>query len=156
MENEVINKPAPQVLAPANQAMLDALDDYPAPGDTSAQKAAPAGHLATPPWNPDARARQRMRIYGRASLNLPGGKALPGSIYDMTPGGVSVVLDWRVALHQSYTLHLNIYRNGKLHNLHLSALSIQETLLGSQGFKHGFQFGAHSDDISQALAEILA
>ena len=152
MENEVIDTPAPTSLAPGSSATLGAFGDCAA----SAPRAAPEGHLRAPPWNPDARAQQRVRVYGRASLNLPGGKALPGSIYDMTPGGVSVVLDWRVALHQSYTLHLNIYRNGKLHNLHLSALSIQETLLGSQGFKHGFQFGAHSDDISQALAEILA
>ena len=156
MENEVIDPPAPPALAPANKATLDALDDYPAPGNAPAQQPAPASHLTTPPWNPDARGQQRLRIYGRASLTLPDGKVLPGSIFDMSPHGVSVLLDCRVAMHQSYTLQLYLYRNGKLHILRLPAISIHETLLGCKGFKHGFQFGAHSDAINQALAEILA
>jgi hypothetical protein len=110
---------------------------------------------ATPP-NPDGRAQQRTRIYGRANLALPGGSLLTGTIYDMTHNGISVLLDCRLTLHKPYLLQINIYRNGKLHLLRLQAQCVHETLSGSQGFRHGFQFATHSEALRQALTDVLA
>ena len=118
--------------------------------------AKPATPVAKPQWGQDGRAQQRTRVYGRASLPLPSNGSVSGNVYDMTHGGISILLDRRLPMGQTYTLQLSIYRNGKLHRLSLPALCIHESLMGGQGFKHGFQFAAHSDTVRQALGEVLS
>jgi hypothetical protein len=103
----------------------------------------------------DERKQARARVHGRASLLLPGGGLLAGSVYDMTRHGISVLLDTRLAMQKAYTLQISIFQRGRLHNLSIQVLSIHESLVGQLGFKHGFQFVALTDDITRSIEDIL-
>ena len=151
MEEPVIDDPAPSDPTPPEP--LTPVPAVEAEPDSPAESSDP---LTARPWKPEARVQRRTRVYGRASLTLSGGVVRSGSVYDLTPQGISVVLDYRLAMGKAYTLDLNIYRNGRLHQLSLKVHSIHETLVGCLGFKHGFEFDASSDEISQILGEVLA
>ncbi len=94
-------------------------------------------------------------MYGRANLLLPGGVLLAGRVYDMTHHGISVLLDTRLAMKNTYTLQISIFQHGRLHNLSIQVQSIHESLAGQLGFKHGFQFVAPTDDITRSIEAIL-
>lgn len=129
------------------------------PSEADAEEDAPAvievSEVATQ-GRQNERGQERIRVYGRASLSFPDGVSVDGKIYDMTRTGISVVLDSRLAMKRAYALHINIFRNGRLHNLRIQALAIHESLVGKQGFKHGFQFVTLTDEFTRAIDDILA
>ena len=69
---------------------------------------------------------------------------------------MSVLLDSRLAISKAYALQVSIFHNGQLHQLSVQALAVHESLVGAQGFKHGFQFVEPTDAFKRAVDDILA
>ncbi|MEI8326313.1 MAG: PilZ domain-containing protein [Betaproteobacteria bacterium] len=108
-----------------------------------------------PTASADGRVIRRTRIFGRVSIIAADGVAQLGSIHDLAFGGIAVMAEARLMNGMHYTLHLNIFRNGRLHDLRLKARCIHATLVGGAGFRHGFEFESVSDAVRQALDEVL-
>lgn len=152
-ETELINDPS-EADAPAVIEVIEVIEV--APVSAPPKAIAPSDEGVAPQWRQNERGLERIRVYGRASLSLPNGVSVEGRIYDMTRTGISVVLDSRLAMKREYALHINIFRNGRLHNLRIQVLAIHESLVGKQGFKHGFQFVTPTDEFTRAIDDILA
>lgn len=65
-------------------------------------------------------------------------------------------LDIQLPRRQDYLLRLSVYRNGRVHKLDLNAQCVYATLVGTSGFRHGFQFAPLDEKSQDVLAQILA
>ncbi len=131
------------------QALPDAINVLP---EAVESVSAVANHA---PANADGRVIRRVRVFGRVSIIAAGGVAHPGRIHDLALTGIAVMVDARLVDGMRYTLHLNIFRNGRLHDIRLLARCVHATLVGGVGFRHGFQFESVGDAVRHALGEVL-
>jgi hypothetical protein len=149
-ENDVVPEPPGE----ADEQVPDDAGEV-AAVPTQSEGLVPSDGTSVPQRRLNERKQARTRVHGRASLLLPGGVLLDGRVYDMTRHGISVLLDTRLVMKNTYTLQISIFQHGQLHNLSIQVLSIHESLVGQLGFKHGFQFVALTDDITRSIEAIL-
>lgn len=104
----------------------------------------------------EQRGSARLKIHGVARVRLPRSHVLPGRVFDMSRGGVSVFLDVSLPHGVVVDLCLNIFRNGRAHDLQLQARSMYALLCSRDGFRNGFDF-VHLDPAAEAqLSDLLA
>jgi len=75
---------------------------------------------------------------------------------DISDVGVSIYLQVQLELHKEYQIQLSVYRNGKVHNVNARGLCLHSTLVGLQGFRHGFHLHLVGDNDQIELQEILS
>jgi hypothetical protein len=126
--------------------------DEPVNGD--ATKANPIGGPLPGAARRDERAAKRYSCSGRAKLS--GGSMTPmdGKMFDISRTGCCVMLENRVAMGASYTLGIAVFKAGKTHNFNVQARCVHATLVGNQGFKHGFEFERPNDDALKCIASL--
>ena len=104
----------------------------------------------------EQRGTARQKVHGSARVSLPNRQVLPGRVFDMSGGGVSIYLDVSLPHGRVVDLTLNIFRNGRAHILQMQARSMYALLCSRDGFRNGFDF-VHLDAATEAqLSDLLA
>lgn len=102
----------------------------------------------------DERAAKRFPCSGRAKVTASNAVAHDGKMFDISRTGGCIMLETRIAIGASYTLHIVVFKAGKTHNFSVQAKCMHATLVGDQGFKHGFEFERPSDLAMKSIAAL--
>ena len=82
------------------------------------------------------------------------GQAWEGRTFDISMSGVSVMLENRIVLKETYTLHIRVFKNGEGHDFTVAGRCVHASLVGDRGFKHGFEFASPSAAAQRAIAAL--
>ena len=104
----------------------------------------------------ESRFTSRVRAPGSAYIACAGTQAQSDRLYDISQAGISLFLDIQLPLQREYRLSLSVYRHGKVHMLEMRAHCVYATLVGVNGFRHGFNFSSMDEPDREALMQILA
>lgn len=102
----------------------------------------------------DERAAKRFPCSGRAKLTAGNGVIQDGKMFDISRTGGCIMLEARVAIGASYSVHVVVFKAGKTHDFTVQAKCVHATLVGTQGFKHGFEFERPSDLAMKSIAAL--
>jgi hypothetical protein len=122
--------------------------DEPGAGDAVPAKSGPGTARR------EERAAKRYPCSGRAKLSGGAMSPMDGKMFDISHSGCCVMIEDRVAIGATYTLAIAVFKAGKTHNFSVQARSVHATLVGTQGFKHGFEFVRPSDEALKCIASL--
>jgi hypothetical protein len=103
----------------------------------------------------EGRTSARIRTPGWANIESAGSVIRSDRLYDISQAGIALFLDIQLPRRQEYQLSLCVYHDGKVHWLDLGAQCVYSTLVGSSGFRHGFQFSPLDEKSQDVMAQIL-
>ncbi len=86
------------------------------------------------------RVKPRLQVSGSGQVRRPNQQILAGKLYDLSVTGASVFLDLQLPLKEICTLRLQIFRHGSSYTVEVQGQITNTMLVGSRGFRHGFQF----------------
>ena len=104
----------------------------------------------------ESRSTSRIRVPGWANIAYADFMVKSNRLYDISQAGISLFLDIQLPLRQEFQLHLSVYHAGQVHRLDVRARSAYSTLVGSSGFRHGFQFAGLDEQQQETLGHMLA
>lgn len=122
------------------------------------EQAATAQALAVasaPKANVEARTATRKKLGGRVRLTFDVGTPTEAKMIDMSVTGVCLLVEQMVHAKTPCTLACNIFHNGKAYVFSLRAIAVYSVLASGQGFKVGFQFGAHDASTAAQLGALM-
>ena len=102
----------------------------------------------------DERAAKRFPCSGRAQVKSTTGATQDGKMFDISRTGGCIMLQNRVAIGASYSVHVVVFKAGKTHDFNVQAKCVHATLVGDQGFKHGFEFEHPTDLAMKSIAAL--
>jgi hypothetical protein len=106
--------------------------------------------------HPEDRTSTRIRAPGWAVIDFAGSVVKSDRLYDVSMEGISMFLELPLQLRREYHMRLSVYRHGKEHLLEVQAQCVYATLVGVDGFRHGFSFLSMGGHQQEVLAQILA
>lgn len=102
----------------------------------------------------DERAAKRFPCSGRAKVSSGGGVTHDGKMFDISRTGGCIMLENRIAIGTSCSVHIVVFKAGKTHDFMVQAKCVHATLVGDKGFKHGFEFERPSDLAMKSIAAL--
>ena len=104
----------------------------------------------------DSRAGARKILRCPARLTLAEGIALRGRTFDVSMGGLSIMLDNPLPLGTRCTVDFEAMIGGKTVKIHVAAKVIHCALSGTDGFRVGFQLERNDEAAARAMRQLLA
>ncbi|QAU33737.1 PilZ domain-containing protein [Janthinobacterium sp. 17J80-10] len=87
----------------------------------------------------DERSSPRRPIRCKVKITGPTGQTIHGESFDLSTGGIGVVLDIQLALGAVCTVMFAPFTHGSVKSVNVTA-SVAYCMLNSAGFRTGFQF----------------
>ena len=102
------------------------------------------------------RSEPRIQVTGTAHVGCANQQTLKGKLFDLTSAGTSIFLDVQLPSKELYSLHLSVYHKGVVHTINAQGRCTYAMLVGSKGFRHGFQFQSLDQQLRDKLKAICA
>jgi hypothetical protein len=102
----------------------------------------------------DERAAKRFPCSGRARVTATNGVAHDGKMFDISRNGGCIMLENRIAIGATYSVRIVVFKAGKTQDFNVQAKCMHATLVGDQGFKHGFEFDHPTDLAMKSIAAL--
>jgi hypothetical protein len=106
--------------------------------------------------NGEARAAERKKVAGRASVVFPGGAVVTGKMIDISLTGACILMEEALPSKRVCALEFDIFHAGKRYVFNTQAVSVYAVLASGKGFKIGFQFGPRGPAAQAAIAALVA
>lgn len=127
------------------------------PGDSNPEAVTkPQLNKAPVGANGEARAAERKKVTGRASVVSPGGAVATGKMIDISLTGACILMEDALPSKRVCALEFDIFQGGKRYAFQTQAVSVYSVLASGKGFKVGFQFGPRGPAAQSAIASLVA
>ncbi len=103
----------------------------------------------------DSRANARKILRCPARVTLPDGTALRGRTFDVSMGGMSIMMDNQLPLGTRCNVAFEALTGGKTIKVNVTAKAIHCALSGTDGFRIGFQFDRNDEAAAKAVRQLL-
>lgn len=127
------------------------------PGPSTVEvSAGPQSNAAPVAASGEARAAERRKVGGRASVVVPGSAIASGKMIDISLTGACILMEGALPSKKVCTLDFDIFHGGKRYEFSAQAVSVYAVLASGKGFKVGFQFGPRGPAAQSAIAALVA